>query len=88
MMDYNLFILRVDLVLSPSPRQITRAHKCHKISKNNPADYYFDIRWPLKSRNLVQPCLVIVCPTKKGNKQRPKFLVHIQVATIKCSNGL
>ena len=43
MMDYNLFILRVDLVLSPSPQQITRAHKCHKISKNNPADYYFDL---------------------------------------------
>ena len=29
-----------------------------------------DIRWPLKSRNLVQPCLVIVCPTKKGEQTK------------------
>ena len=38
-----------------------------------------DIRLVLKSRNPVQLCLVIVCPTKREGKQRPKFLVHIQL---------
>ena len=31
----------------------------------------------LVCRNPVQLCLVIVCPTKREGKQRPKFLVHI-----------
>ena len=32
-----------------------------------------DIRLVLKSRNLVQLCLVIVCPTKYGNFFQEKF---------------
>ena len=35
------------------------------------------IRPVLKCRNPVQLCLVIVCPTKREGKQRPKFLVCI-----------
>ena len=31
----------------------------------------------LECRNPVQLCLVIVCPTKREGKQRPKFLVRI-----------
>ena len=37
-----------------------------------------DIRLVLKSRNFVQLCLVIVCPTKREGKQRPKFLVRMK----------
>ena len=35
------------------------------------------IRPVLKCRNPVPLCLVIVCPTKREGKQRPKFLVRI-----------
>ena len=46
-----------------------------KMVKNLAEDLH--IRPVLECRNPVQLCLVIVCPTKREGKQRPKFLVHI-----------
>ena len=62
---------------SPDPhlKFSTGIHFLGKMVKNLAEDLH--IRPVLECRNPVQLCRVIVCPTKRKGKQRPKFLVRI-----------
>ena len=57
-------------------RSISTLHICLNLAED------LDIHPLLESRDPVKLCLVIVCPTKRESKQRPKFLVRIPLYSI------